>query len=226
MKLITVLLPAVLAASFGCAQQDTTKLPAGLGSEKSTAKKSTEKLVIGAGCFWCIEAKMEMLKGVGTVVSGYAGGTKETANYGDVCSGDTAHAEVVEVSFDPSVISRADLLRIFFVSHDPTTKNRQGPDAGPQYRSAIFYSTPEEKALASKIIAEVTKEKLFKDPIVTTLEPLTTFYPAEAYHQDYFAKYEKADEATRAKMNGGYCAYIVSPEVSKFKKKFAHLLKK
>lgn len=225
MKLSQIFLPLLILAGWGCAQTDP-KIPSNLGKDAANKSGKKETLVVGAGCFWCIEAKLEMLKGVDSVVSGYAGGTKESANYGAVSSGDTDHVEVVEVSFDSKVITRADLLRVFFVSHDPTTKNRQGPDVGPMYRSAVFYSNPEEKALAEKIIAEVEKEKLFKAPVVTTLEPLTQFYKAEEYHQDYFKKYETADEATRAKMNGGYCAYIVGPEVAKFKKKFAHLLKK
>ncbi len=178
-----------------------------------TSSAKGEKWVLGSGCFWCIEAQLESLKGVKDVVSGYAGGTVANPTYDMVMSGATGHAEVVEVTFDPKVISREEMLRIFFVSHDPTQLNRQGNDVGTQYRSSIFYRTPEEKAMAEKVKAALTKDKLFERPIVTTIEPLTVLYRAEEYHQDYYAKFEKASEAEKAKMNAGYCTYVVSPKL-------------
>lgn len=218
-----------LASLFGCAtvaEAESRDLPSQLGKGPKAAKAGEQTLVVGAGCFWCIEAQFEMLKGVKSVVSGYAGGDVENPTYMMVMSGRTGHAEVVKVTFDPSVIAAEDLLRIFFVSHDPTQLNRQGNDVGTQYRSAIFYRDEAERKLAERIKAEITKEKLFDDPVVTTLEPLSKFWKAEEYHQDYFAKFQKASEAERAKMNVGYCTYVVNPKVEKFREKFSHLIKK
>jgi methionine-S-sulfoxide reductase len=166
-----------------------------------------------------------MLKGVKEVVSGYAGAKGPQPTYESVLSGRTGFAEAVEVQYDPSVISPENLLRVFFVSHDPTQLNRQGPDVGTQYRSAIFFRNEAEKKRAEKILAEVSGEKLFPNKIATTIEPLIRFWRAEEYHQDYFAKFEKASDADRAKMNAGYCSYVVSPKIEAFKLKFAHLLK-
>lgn len=193
-------------------------------SEESAPK--TDALVVGAGCFWCVEGVFEMLEGVQTVVSGYAGGRIPNPTYEQVCSGATGHAEVVKITFEPKVISKRDLMRIFFTAHNPTTLNRQGNDVGTQYRSAIFYSSGAEKTLAQEVMAEVTKEKLWKDPIVTTLEPLKEFFVAEEYHQDYFVKFEKATPAQRAKMNASYCAAVVAPKVLEFRRKYAGRLKK
>jgi peptide-methionine (S)-S-oxide reductase len=186
--------------------------------------KGASTLVVGGGCFWCVESLLEDLKGVYAVESGYAGGAKSGVSYEEVCSGTTGHAESVKVFFDSKVISRADLLRIFFVAHDPTTLNRQGPDSGTQYRSVVFYSNDEEKALAKKIISEVSK--LYKNPIVTTVEPLKNYTRAEEYHQNYFAKYEKATPEQRAQMNAGYCAAIIEPKVRHFREKYIQKLKK
>lgn len=183
-------------------------------------------LVVGAGCFWCVEVIFEELEGVHSVESGYAGGKRSGSTYEEVCSGTTGHAEVVKIAYDPKKVSAADLLRLFFVVHDPTTLNRQGPDHGTQYRSAIFFSTPAEKVLAEKIRAEIAGDKIWKNPIVTTIEPLVNYTRAEEYHQDYFARYEKASDAERAKMNAGYCAVIVEPKVRKFREKYASRLKK
>jgi peptide-methionine (S)-S-oxide reductase len=166
------------------------------------------------------------LKGVHHVESGYAGGDRPNPTYSEVCSGRTGHAEVVKVVFDPKLVSAEDLLRMFFVVHDPTTLNRQGPDSGTQYRSAIFFSSPAEKALAEKIKAEIEKEKIWPHPIVTTIEPLKNYTRAEEYHQDYFAKFEKASPAERATMNAGYCSAIIEPKVRKFREKYAAKLKK
>lgn len=158
-----------------------------LESEKRAKPGETRTAVLANGCFWCTEAVFEQLEGVVDVVSGYAGGTKETANYDAVCSGRTGHAEAVRVTYEPAKISYGQLLRVFFATHDPTTKNRQGPDVGPQYRSAIFYANDEEKKVAEAYLAQLAKARAFERPIVTTLEPLKPdgFYEAELYHQNY-----------------------------------------
>ncbi|AIE84230.1 peptide-methionine (S)-S-oxide reductase MsrA [Fimbriimonas ginsengisoli] len=190
------------------------------------APAGSKTLVVAGGCFWCVESQMDQLRGVYFAESGYAGGQHPGVDYEEVCSGQTGHAEAVRVVFDPKVISEADLLRIFFTIHNPTTLNQQGPDHGTQYRSAIFYSSPEEKELAIKIRDEIAKAKLWKNPIVTSIEPLKNYTPAEEYHQNYFEKYEKATDAQRMTMNAGYCAAIVEPHVIEFRHKFADRLKK
>jgi peptide-methionine (S)-S-oxide reductase len=208
----------LLAAAFafvGCAPSAGAQP----NIKDAAVPKGASELVLGAGCFWCIEALIEDLKGVYAVEAGYAGGPAK-ANYQNIGNG----AEVVKVFFDPKVVSRDDLLRIFFVAHDPTTLNRQGPDYGTQYRSAIFYSTESEKDKAKLIMAEA--QKLYKDKIVTTLEPLTNYVRAEEYHQNYFAKYEKASAAEKAQMNAGYCSAIIEPKVRKFREKYLSKLKK
>ena len=148
----------------------------------------TETATLAGGCFWCLEAVYDQLRGVQDVVSGYAGGSRPNPTYEQVCSGLTGHAEVIQVKFDPSVVSFRDLLGIFFAIHDPTTLNRQGGDIGTQYRSAIFYHSPEQKAIADEVIRDLTEQKLWNDPIVTEVTPLSEFYPAEAYHQDYYRR--------------------------------------
>jgi len=169
------------------------------------AKKS---LVLGGGCFWCLEAVFELLEGVEDVENGYANGQTENPDYRSVCTGETGHAEVVKVTYDDEVISTDDLLEIFFEIHDPTTLNRQGADVGTQYRSAIFYEddTAKEKALAAKAAAQSVYDK----PIVTEIEPLKSYYPAESYHQDYY----------RHNTTQGYCMAVISPKVAKLKEKF------
>lgn len=181
--------------------------------------KGASQMVVGGGCFWCVEALLEDLKGVYAVESGYAGGPAD-ANYHNIGKG----AEVVKVFFDPKQVSEEDLLRVFFVAHNPTTLNRQGPDQGTQYRSVVFYSNEAEKARAKKVMAEVAK--LYSDPIVTTLEPLKNYVRAEEYHQNYFQKYEKATPEQRASMNSGYCAAIIEPKVRHFREKYLAKLKK
>ena len=158
-----------------------------LESEKGAKPGETRTAVLASGCFWCTEAVFEQLEGVVDAVSGYAGGTKETANYEAVCSGRTGHAEAVRVTYEPAKISYGQLLRVFFATHDPTTKNRQGPDTGPQYRSAIFYADDEEKKVAEAYLKQLADAKSFDRPVVTTLEPLKAdgFYEAELYHQNY-----------------------------------------
>lgn len=189
-------------------------------------KPGTKSIVVGAGCFWCVEGQFESLEGVTEVESGYAGGKSPNVTYDEVTTGRTGHAEVIKVTYDPTKISATDLLHMFFTAHDPTTLNRQGPDIGTQYRSVIFYSTPEEKALAEHIKAHVEKEKLWSNPIVTTIEPLKNYVRAEEYHQDYFEKFANGTAQVRAGMNGGYCTAIVEPKVLKFRQKYASRLKK
>lgn len=169
-----------------------------------------EIATLGGGCFWCLEAVYLEAAGVTSVVSGYMGGRKPNPTYQEVCSGTTGHVEVVQLTFDPGVISYRDVLEIFFAIHDPTTLNQQGNDVGTQYRSVIFFHTPEQQAIAGERIAELTREKAFSDPIVTAVEPAGTFYPAEDYHQQYFENHPYQP----------YCAFVVSPKVQKFRKKF------
>jgi peptide-methionine (S)-S-oxide reductase len=184
-------------------------------------------LVVAGGCFWCVEAVYTELKGVLKAESGYCGGEVPNPTYEQVLTGQTGHAEAVKITYDPKVVSAHDILSIFFTVHDPTTLNQQGPDTGTQYRSAIFFKSATEKALAEKVIAEVVKEGIWgRKKIVTSLEPLTVFYMAEAYHQSYFTKFSKADYAGKLRMNAGYCQYIIAPKVAKFRKKYADKLKK
>ena len=175
----------------------------------------TETAILGGGCFWCVEAAIKQLQGVISVRSGYMGGQLANPTYQQVCSGKTGHVEVAEITFDPAIISFNDLLHIFFTLHDPTTLNRQGNDVGEQYRSVIFYLDEAQKKTAEDVIAELTRDKVFKDPIVTAVEPASTFYVAEDYHQDYFAN----------NPNQPYCAYVVSPKVNKIREKYAARLK-
>jgi peptide-methionine (S)-S-oxide reductase len=188
--------------------------------------KGAKVLVLAGGCFWCLDGMYRQLIGVLDVESGYAGGNRPNVTYEQVSSGTTGHAEVVRVTYDPKLVSTDDLLRIFFTVHNPTTLNRQGPDEGTQYRSAIFYANEEEKAAAEKIKAEVSKAKIWDDRIVTSIEPLKNYTRAEDYHQDYFAKYEKASEAEKMTMNAGYCNAIVAPKVLHFREMYAAKLKK
>jgi methionine-S-sulfoxide reductase len=202
-----------------------------LGGTQKEAKvpvkpEGSEELVVGGGCFWCLESLYEDLKGVHFVESGYAGGARRGVSYEEVCSGHTGHAEVVKIVYDPKKVSADDLLRLFFVTHDPTTLNRQGPDVGTQYRSAIFYANEAEKARAVKIRDEIARQKIWNAPLVTTIEPLKNYTRAEEYHQDYFAKYERASPAQRMTMNAGYCNAIIAPKVAEFRHKFADRLKK
>jgi len=175
-----------------------------------------EVATLAGGCFWCIEAFFDELKGVEDVVSGYSGGTVPMPTYEQVCSGLTGHAEVVRITFDPSVISFRDLLNVFFTIHDPTTLNRQGNDVGTQYRSAIFYHSPEQKAVAEEVIAELNNAKIWANPIVTEVTAAGPFYPAENYHQEYFANNPYQP----------YCRAVVAPKVNKFRKQFFDQLKK
>ncbi|MEW6362557.1 MAG: peptide-methionine (S)-S-oxide reductase MsrA [Acidobacteriota bacterium] len=175
-----------------------------------------ETATLAAGCFWCVEAVFDDLEGVTDVVSGYSGGHKENPTYAEVCTGETGHAEVVQITFDPKIISYADILRVFFTVHDPTTLNRQGNDVGTQYRSAIFYHNPEQKRTAEEIRDEIAAAGIYDHPIVTEITPFDRFWPAEDYHQEYFAN----------NPNQPYCAAVVAPKVAKFRRKYAARLKK
>lgn len=173
------------------------------------------KATFGGGCFWCLEAAYLQLKGVESVVSGYMGGSTERPTYDQVCSGRTGHAEVVQITFDPGVIGYDDLLAVFFAVHDPTTLNRQGNDVGTQYRSAIYSHGPEQRATAEALVAKLGAEAAYAAPIVTEIAEAGTFWPAEDYHQNYFANHP----------NQGYCQYVVAPKVVKVRAKFAERLK-
>jgi peptide-methionine (S)-S-oxide reductase len=176
----------------------------------------TETATLAGGCFWCLEAVFRELKGVERAVSGYAGGHPPNPSYELVCTGTTGHAEVVQVTYDPAVISYGDLLDVFFTIHDPTTLDRQGPDHGSQYRSAVFYQTPAQQRQAEEKIAALGVEQVWDDPIVTEIVPLATFSPAEEYHQDYF----------RRNPGQGYCRAIIAPKVAKARKLFLEKLKR
>jgi peptide-methionine (S)-S-oxide reductase len=167
-----------------------------------------EQATLAGGCFWCLEAVYEQLKGVEKVVSGYAGGAKDDPSYEEVCGGDTGHAEVVQVTYDPKLVSFKEILDVFFSIHDPTTLNRQGNDVGTQYRSAVFYHDAQQKRAAEAAIADITKKGVWDDPIVTSLESLTKFFPAEEYHQHYYAR----------NPTQGYCRVVIAPKVAKFRK--------
>jgi peptide-methionine (S)-S-oxide reductase len=180
------------------------------------AQPDKEVATLAGGCFWCLEAVFKDLRGVGSAVSGYSGGSVANPTYQQVCSGTTGHAEVVQVTFDPRVVTFREILEVFFTIHDPTTLNRQGADVGTQYRSAIFYHSAAQRETAEQVIAELTAEGLWRDPVVTEVTPLTEFYAAEDYHQDYFER----------NPNQPYCMAVVAPKVSKFRKKFLDKLKK
>lgn len=182
----------------------------------SSKDKIQEVATLGGGCFWCLEAVFAELKGVEKVESGYSGGTAVDPTYRAVCSGTTGHAEVVQVTFDPKTISFRELLEIYFTIHDPTTLNRQGADEGTQYRSAVFYETPEQKATAEQVIKELTAKGIWSAPIVTEVTPLEKLYPAEEYHQEYYKN--NADQP--------YCRVVIEPKVAKVRKQYLEKLKK
>ncbi|MGC2237449.1 MAG: peptide-methionine (S)-S-oxide reductase MsrA [Pyrinomonadaceae bacterium] len=178
--------------------------------------KILETATLAAGCFWCVEAVFDDLRGVEDVVSGYSGGHTENPTYREVCSETTGHAEVAQIKFDPNELSFKELLQVFFAVHDPTTLNRQGNDVGSSYRSAIFYHDAEQKRIAEEVIREVTEEGVYDNPIVTEVAAFDKFYPAEDYHQEYFANNPSQP----------YCAAVVAPKVAKFRQKFLTRLKK
>jgi peptide-methionine (S)-S-oxide reductase len=181
----------------------------------SSTNAATEVATLAGGCFWCLEAVYDQLRGVVSVESGYMGGKVENPSYRAVCTGTTGHAEVVQIKYDPTQVSFQDLLDVFFVIHDPTTLNRQGNDVGTQYRSAIYYHTPEQKAVADKVIAALNAEHRWNSPIVTEVTPASKFYVAEDYHQEYFVNNESQP----------YCQFVVAPKVAKFRKYYMEKLK-
>ena len=174
-----------------------------------------EEATFGAGCFWCVEAVFEEVKGIKSAVAGYAGGEIENPTYKQVSSGTTDHAEVARITFDPSVISYEQLLEVFWHTHNPTTKNRQGADVGPQYRSVIFYHNDHQKEVAEKSLKKTDASNLWEDPIVTEIQPITNYSKAENYHQNYYEN----------NPNAGYCQVVIAPKLKKFRKEFKHLLK-
>jgi peptide-methionine (S)-S-oxide reductase len=178
--------------------------------------RKLETATLAGGCFWCVEAVFDEVRGVESVVSGYTGGDVERPTYNQVCAGTTGHAEAVEIKFDPSLVSFRELLEVFFTVHEPTTLNRQGGDVGTQYRSAIFYHTPEQREIAELVIAELDAEKIWDAPIVTEITPSNVFYPAEDYHQEYFQ-----NNASQP-----YCRAVVAPKVAKFRQKYLEKLKR
>lgn len=178
--------------------------------------QTVEVATLGGGCFWCLEAVFDELKGVVDVVSGYSGGHVPNPTYEQVCSKQTGHAEVVQITFDPSVISYREVLEVFFAIHDPTTLNRQGNDVGPQYRSVIFYHSPQQQAVAQEVMQALAQAGVWENPIVTELVPFERFYPAEDYHQEYFKR----------NPHQPYCALVVGPKVAKFRKQYFDRLKR
>jgi peptide-methionine (S)-S-oxide reductase len=186
-----------------------------LYAQAQKKEKKLEKATFGSGCFWCGEAVYELVNGIDDVEAGYSGGHVENPSYREVTSGQTGHVEVTRITYDPDVISYAELLEIFWHTHNPTTLNRQGNDVGEQYRSVIFYHNEEQKQIAEESLKKIEESGLWKDPIVTAIEPLKNYYVAENYHQDYFSN----------NPNAGYCSIVIAPKVKKFKKEFSYLLK-
>ena len=219
-KTIFLLLLGLIGHACGNAQQKTTnKTDKTMKKTVQLASIPTDELetaTLGGGCFWCVEAVYQAVEGIHGVVSGYAGGTPQTANYEDVSSGTTGHAEVVQVYFNPKVIGFAQILDIFWATHNPTTRNRQGNDVGPQYRSVIFYHSEEQKKIAEASKAEAAPQ-LWEDPIVTEIKPMKGFWEAEDYHQDYYQNVGDRNP---------YCTFVITPKMDKLKKAFPDRLKK
>jgi peptide-methionine (S)-S-oxide reductase len=190
--------------------------PSGLNHQNNMEQKNLEKATFGSGCFWCTEAVFLDVKGVEKVESGYSGGKGKNPTYREVCTGLTGHAEVTQITYDPKLVSYEDLLEIFWNTHDPTTLNKQGADEGTQYRSVVFYHNENQRKIAEQYKKQLENSKIFKAPIVTEISPLTTFYKAEDYHQNYY----------ELNSNQGYCQYVIRPKVEKFRKQFAAKLKK
>ncbi len=209
---------AAMLLVLGVAGQNRARRQTGERKKVTTSlqvPKSKEVATLAGGCFWCTEAVFKDLRGVESVMPGYAGGRVANPTYEQVCMGTTGHAEAVRIVFDPKQISYADILRVFFTVHDPTTLNRQGADVGTQYRSAIFTHSENQAKTAKEVIAEITRMRLYSDPIVTEVTPFTNFYPAEEYHRDYFAR--NPDKT--------YCKVVIAPKVAKFRQKFQERLK-
>jgi len=208
---IILLLTTTLLA--GCMETKSSDMK-GIKMEENT-NTTLDTATFGAGCFWCTEAVFQRLKGVHSVTSGYSGGQKENPTYDQVCTGKTGHAEVTQIVYDPKVITFDELLEVFWKTHDPTTLNRQGADVGTQYRSVIFYHSEEQKNRAEKYKVELDKAGIWNDPIVTEISPLKNFYKAEDYHQEYYNRNTSA----------GYCSFVITPKLEKFKKVFKDKLK-
>lgn len=214
--LLAILAGVISLGVFTLNQQSPTTDTDLMNETQSTSPSSElEQATFGAGCFWCVEAVFEELKGVHTVEAGYSGGTVEDPSYREVTSGNTGHAEVTRIEYDPSVITYEQLLEVFWHTHDPTTLNRQGHDVGTQYRSVIFYHNEEQKETAEQSLENTDASGLWDDPIVTKIQPLENYYVAENYHQDYYAN----------NPNAGYCQVVIAPKLKKFRKEFSHLLK-
>lgn len=209
-----IVVPFLLAACGASGGNDQLP-PASTTKQTTMTTPSSAKATFGGGCFWCTEAVFQLLDGVLKVESGYSGGSVPNPTYKAVCTGTTGHAEVTQITYDPAVVSYDDLLQVFFASHDPTTLNRQGNDAGTQYRSVIFTHDAEQERIAKAYIAQLTASKTWSDPIVTEVTPIATFYVAEDYHQDYYNQ------------NGSqpYCSFVVRPKVEKFLKQFPEKVK-
>lgn len=214
---IMAVLPALSLSSCAQPTQSTVQNKTqDMSSEQIARTEGLEKATFGTGCFWCTEAMFESLDGVVSAVSGYEGGQVANPTYKQVCTGETGHAECVEVTYDPKKVTYTELLEAFFRSHDPTQLNRQGADVGTQYRSVVFYHNDQQKQLAQTAKAELNKSQAYNLPIVTEISAASTFYPAEAYHQNYFAN--NPDQA--------YCSYVIAPKLDKFRKVFKEKLKK
>jgi len=223
---------ALLALAMGCERASSQRIPAATNAVNNNYQKSEsinmaadarpatksdklETATFGSGCFWCTEAVFQNLKGVESVVSGYSGGEVPNPTYEAVCSGATGHAEVIQVTYDPAVVSFDELLKVFWQTHDPTTPNQQGHDVGTQYRSAVFYHTDEQRKIAEQYKAQLDSSKAFAKPIVTEITKFKNFYPAEKYHQNYF----------NLNPSQSYCQFVIRPKVEKFKKEFSEKLK-
>jgi len=219
MKQHILLILSLLFSLSSCGNYEATLQNDTIFKKMSTTNNSTNKMIdtltIGGGCFWCVEAQLQQLKGVLTVTSGYAGGSNKNPTYKEVCTGLTGHAEVIQVTFDNSTISIDELLAAFWQAHDPTQLNRQGNDVGTQYRSVIFYRNDEQKKIAEDYKKKLNDEKVYDNPVVTEISPLSIFYAAENYHQNYYN-----ENATQ-----GYCQFVIAPKLEKFKKVFKDKLK-
>lgn len=212
MKVSGSLFTALLVLGFSVAVSQAQESQKNANTMNSS---NLQEATFGAGCFWCVEAIYDEVQGVKSAVAGYAGGKMQNPTYQQVSSGQTGHAEVARITFDPSVISYEELLEVFWHTHNPTTKNRQGADVGPQYRSVIFYHNEEQKETAEKSMAKTDKSDLWDDPIVTEIEPISNYSVAENYHQNYYEN----------NPNAGYCTTVIAPKIKKFRKDFSHLLK-
>lgn len=211
-----ILLAAACLAALATVADATGDAMGGPSMSAATPDPKQAQITLAGGCFWCLEAVFDELAGISQVESGYSGGTTPDPTYREVCTGETGHAEVVQLTFDPAVLSLEDILRVFFTIHDPTTLNRQGADVGTQYRSAIFYRDPAQRQAAEQVIQEITDRKIWDRPIVTQVIPFEAFYKAEEYHQSYYANNARQP----------YCQIVIAPKVAKFREQFRERLKK